>query len=57
MVDCIKYAEYLRSRKVPERAVRIAAFRDEERLILPVEAHISAAYGPVPEKVSITIAS
>jgi type I restriction enzyme M protein len=53
LVDYVKHTEYLRSWKAPERAAKIAEFRDEERLVLPVEDHIDAAYGAVSETIII----
>ena len=49
--DLVKHADYLRSEKAPERAAKVAELRDEERLVLPIEAHFDAAYGAVPEAV------
>jgi hypothetical protein len=49
LINFVKNAEYLRSQKSPERAVKIVKCGDEERLILPVEPHFDAAYGAVRE--------
>ena len=51
LVNFIKNAEYLRSEKSPERAVKLDELDYEERLVLPIEPHRDAAYGSVRETV------
>jgi hypothetical protein len=52
LADFVKHAKYLRSERAPKRGAKIAELRDEERLIVPIEAHLDAAHGTVPQAVS-----
>ena len=49
LADFVMHSEYLHSEKAPERPAKIAKFRGEDRLVLPIEAHFNAVYGTVPE--------
>ena len=52
LLSLIQHADYLRSEKAADRPAKLASLRDEERLVLPIEPHFDAAWGPVPETVS-----
>jgi hypothetical protein len=52
MVSFVKHADYVRSAKAADRAAKIAGFHDEERLVVPIEPHLDAAYGTVPETIT-----
>ena len=52
LLGLVEHAEYLRSEKAADRAEKLTSLLDDERLMLPIEPHFDAAYGPVPETVS-----
>ncbi len=51
LVNFVKNAEYLRSQKSSSRTAKITEFHYEERLVLPIEPRLDAAYGVVRETV------